>query len=88
MQAPPDYQYEPFERMSLLVSAANNISSVPLGTDIRTIEHLLVNYFIWHHAIFPVTSCRLFLDHFRDGGRYCSPLLLNVSCPCRQTRRS
>lgn len=78
MQAPFGYVCEPFEKMSLLVSAAKNIDSVPLGTDIRTVEHLLVNYFTWHHVVFPVTSCRLFLDAFNNGGKYCTPLLLNV----------
>lgn len=64
---------------SALVAAAANISALPLGTDIRTVQHLLHLYFLWAWPMFPVISRQIFMQHFSQGGQYYSPLLLNVS---------
>jgi len=63
---------------SALVAAAANISALPLGTDIRTVQHLLHLYFLWAWPMFPVISRQIFMLHFSNGGQYYSPLLLNV----------
>lgn len=65
-------------RKALLGAAAGSIDFLPLGTDIRTIEHLLFQYYIWHHPFFPISSRRIFLENFVSGDRYFSPLLLNA----------
>lgn len=64
---------------SPLVAAAANIAALPLGTDIRTVQHLLHLYFLWAWPMFPVISRQIFMQHFSNGGQYYSPLLLNVS---------
>lgn len=64
---------------SALVAAAANITALPLGTDIRTVQHLLHLYFLWAWPMFPVISRQIFMQHFSHGGQYYSPLLLNVS---------
>jgi hypothetical protein len=64
---------------SVIVAAASNISALPLGTDIRTVQHLLNLYFMWAWPMFPIVSRQIFMQHFSHGGQYYSPLLLNVS---------
>jgi hypothetical protein len=68
---------------SALAAAANNITALPLGTDIRTVQHLLHLYFLWAWPMFPVISRQIFMQHFTNGGQYYSPLLLNVSLAFR-----
>ena len=63
---------------SLLADIADKITSLPLGTDIRSVKHLLTVYFLWSYPLFPVFSRRAFLDSFSSGGKYFSPCLLNV----------
>lgn len=63
---------------SPLVAAAANIAALPLGTDIRTVQHLLNLYFMWAWPMFPIISRQVFMQHFANGGQYYSPLLLNV----------
>lgn len=52
---------------------------LPPGTTLETIKHLLHLYFLWHYTALPVISRSIFLDHLCKGGKYCTPLLLNVS---------
>lgn len=75
---PPCYSTPEPDRQRLLVAAASNIDSMPMGTDIRLVERLLVSFLLWHHTIFPVLSRRVFLEHFCKLGKYCSPFLLNA----------
>lgn len=61
------------------MAAALRIQDMPMGTDIRAVDHLLHTYMCWHHSVFPILSRKAFGDGIRHGGRYYTPLLLNVS---------
>lgn len=71
----PDLPY------NFLAAAANHIADLPIGTDIRVVDHLLHTYFCWLHTAFPIMSLKAFEESFRGQGQYYSPLLLNV-CLC------
>lgn len=76
--APQAGPFLPTCPQSFLQAAANNIAYLPLGTDIRTVEHLLTAFFMWFYPVFPLVSKQIFLDHMYNGGKYCTPLLLNA----------
>jgi len=61
--------------------SVENANFLPPGTTMQTIQHLLNLYFMWHHLVFPVLSRPVFVEHLCNGGKYASPLLLNVSGP-------
>lgn len=64
-----------------LQASAIHIGDLPMGTDIRVVDHLIHTYLCWHHAVFPITSYKAFVVSFEHGGRYYTGLLLNVSNP-------
>ena len=73
----PSLEPEPTSRSS--THASTSMAILPQGTDIQTAHHLLYLYFLWHHPAVPVFSRPVFIRHLRDGGKYASPLLLNVN---------
>lgn len=68
----PDLPY------NFMAPAAAHITHLPIGTDIRVVDHLLHTYFCWFHTAFPILSLKAFEESFRGEGQYYSPLLLNV----------
>lgn len=76
----PHGNYISTERsFTFIEAAAARIADLPMGTDIRVVDHLVHIYFLWQHSIFPILSRKAFTDSFRSGGSYYSPLLLCVS---------
>ncbi|KAM0788051.1 hypothetical protein ACM66B_001223 [Microbotryomycetes sp. NB124-2] len=83
--AAPPAEYPAKLSATFLLGAANNIQHLPLGTDIRLVDHLLWTYFMWHNTSFQIMSRSLFQRDLERGSGACfSPLLLNavlaVSC--------
>jgi hypothetical protein len=68
----------PDDATNFLAATAMRIDDLPMGTDIRVVDHLLHTYWCWHHSVFPIMSRKAFSDSIRYGGRYYTPLLLNV----------
>jgi len=64
---------------ALLLASARNIDCLPMGTDVRVVEHLIILYFLFQYPVFPIMSLKAFMESFCYAEQHPSPLLLNVS---------